>query len=91
MLRWLQLLSTCGGKLIASEFVSCEIELIFHRTTGGFCVIYFQLKWIATTGPDVSFGCQAMVLAVAFLAGVVTTQIWGRKWRLKYSAPAVEN
>ena len=91
MLRWLQLLSTCGGKLIASEWVSCEIELIFHRTTGGFCVIYFQLKWIATTGPGVSFGCQAMVLAVAFLAGVVTTQIWGRKWRLKYPAPAVEN
>ena len=62
-----------------------------QRTTGGFCVIYFQLMWIATTGPGVSFGCQAMVLAVAFLAGVVTTQIWGRKWRLKYPAPAIEN
>ena len=51
-------------------------------------MVYFQLKWIATTGPGVSFGCQAMVLAAAFIAGVATTQIWGRKWRLAYPAPA---
>lgn len=74
-----------------AESVRREIRLTLCRTTGGFCVIYFQLKWIATTGPGVSFGLQAMVLGVAFLAGVVTTQIWGRKWRLKYPAPATEN
>ncbi|KAK5131682.1 hypothetical protein LTR08_000736 [Meristemomyces frigidus] len=49
------------------------------RTTGGFCVGYFQLKWIATSGAGVTFGCQAMVLGVAFLVGIVLTQVCGKK------------
>lgn len=59
------------------------------RTTAGFCVTYFQLKWIGATGPGVSFGCQAAIIAAAFVCGVVTTQVWGRKWRLKYPPPSV--
>jgi hypothetical protein len=77
--------------LLDIAFVTGEIGLTLRRTTGGFCVIYFQLKWIATSGPGVSFGCQAMILAVAFFAGVVTTQVWGRKWRTQYPPPRMEN
>lgn len=61
------------------------------RTTGGFCVVYFQLEWIATSGPGVSFGCQAMILGVAFLVGVVSTQIFGQKWRMRNPPPKAEN
>ncbi|KAF2235849.1 MFS transporter [Viridothelium virens] len=63
----------------------------FWRTTGGFCVVYFQLKWIATSGAAVTFGCQGMILGVAFITGVVTTQIWGKRWRKKYPPPKAEN
>lgn len=56
--------------------------LNFWRTTGGFCVTYFQLKWVARNGAAVSFGVQAALLAASFLT-VVVTQIWGRRWRLK--------
>ena len=63
----------------------------FWRTTGGFCVVYFQLKWIATSGAAITFGCQGMVLGVAFITGVVTTQIFGKRWRIKYPPPKAEN
>lgn len=63
----------------------------FWRTTGGFCVGYFQLKWIATSGAAVTFGCQAMVLGVAFLVGVVSTQVFGKRWRMRHPPPKVEN
>lgn len=82
MWRWVLLLRS---EMSALATDSCD------RTTGGFCVSYFQLKWIATTGPGVSFGCQAMILGVAFIAGVVTTQICGKKWRVHYPAPKAEN
>jgi len=61
------------------------------RTTGGFCVVYFQFKWIATSGFGVTFGCQAMTLGVAFVAGVLTTQFWGGKWRMRNPPPQAEN
>ncbi|KAI7208475.1 hypothetical protein KC365_g16065 [Hortaea werneckii] len=47
------------------------------RTTGGFCVVYFQVSWISATGADVAFGLQALILGVAFVVGVVTTQVLG--------------
>ncbi|KAK4552532.1 hypothetical protein LTR86_010376 [Recurvomyces mirabilis] len=61
------------------------------RTTAGFCVVFFQLKWIAADGPATSFGIQALLLALAFLAGPVLTQIMGKKWRHKYAPPKAEN
>jgi len=61
-----------------------KVELTTNRTTGGFCVVYFQLRWAATSGPAVSFGCQAMLLGVAFVFGVVMTQWKGQSWRNKY-------
>lgn len=61
------------------------------RTTGGFCVVYFQFKWIATSGFAVTFGCQAMMLGVAFIAGVLTTQFWGKRWRMNNPPPKAEN
>lgn len=63
----------------------------FWRTTGGFCVVYFQLKWIATSGAAVTFGCQAMITGVAFIVGVGSTQYFGKRWRRKYPPPKAEN
>ncbi len=54
--------------------------LNFWRTTGGFCVIYFQLKWVARNGAAVSFGCQAAILAASF-GTIILAQIWGKWWR----------
>jgi len=53
----------------------------FWRTAGGFCVVYFQLKWVALSGPGIVFGCQAMILGVGFLVGVVLVQFMGKRWR----------
>ncbi|KAI7373533.1 hypothetical protein KC328_g16577 [Hortaea werneckii] len=50
------------------------------RTTGGFCVVYFQVSWISASGADVAFGLQALVLGVAFVVGVVTTQFLGNSF-----------
>lgn len=61
------------------------------RTTGGFCVVYFQFKWIATSGFAVTFGCQAMTLGVAFCGGVLVTQVFGGRWRQKHLPPNAEN
>ena len=72
-----------------SSLVAAIINL--WRTTGGFCVGFFQLKWISTSGAGTSFGLQAMILGVAFLGGVVSTQFLGRKWRLNNPPPVAEN
>jgi hypothetical protein len=56
--------------------------LNFWRTTGGFCVSYFQLKWVARNGAAVSFGCQAAILGASFLT-IIVVQVWGKKWRSK--------
>ena len=60
------------------------------RTTGGFCVVYFQIKWVARNGAGTSFGVQAAIL-VASLASIVAVQLWGKQWRTKYPMPAAEN
>jgi len=52
-------------------------------------VIYFQLSWIERAGLGVSFGCQAMMLAVAFIVGVVPAQVWGGRWRLSHPPPSI--
>ncbi|OJD35361.1 mfs transporter [Diplodia corticola] len=60
----------------------------FWRTTGGFCVGYFELKWIARTGAGATFGTQAALLVASFLT-IIAVQIWGKEWRAKYPAPSV--
>ncbi|KDQ59908.1 hypothetical protein JAAARDRAFT_192363 [Jaapia argillacea MUCL 33604] len=39
----------------------------FGRTTGGFIVSYFQVKWANAVGTEASFGTQAAICAVTFL------------------------
>ena len=72
-----------------ASLVACIIN--FWRTTGGFCVVYFQIKWITTNGAAVTFGLQAMITVVAFLAGVVLVQFKGKRWRLAHPPPKAEN
>lgn len=62
----------------------------FWRTTGGFCVVYFQLKWVARNGAGASFGTQAAILAASFVT-IVMVQVWGKGWRSKYPPPKAEN
>ncbi|KAI9757585.1 MAG: hypothetical protein M4579_003397 [Chaenotheca gracillima] len=63
--------------------------LNFWRTMGGFCVSYFQLKWITRNGAAVTFGCQAAILGVSFLT-IIATQVWGKKWRNRFPPPEVK-
>ncbi|KAI9816308.1 MAG: hypothetical protein M1827_001910 [Pycnora praestabilis] len=60
------------------------------RTTGGFCVVYFQLVWVVKSGAAVTFGSQAGIVAAAFF-GIIATQYWGPSWRQRFPAPAAEN
>lgn len=62
----------------------------FWRTTGGFCVTYFQTQWVAKSGAAVTFGVQGAIVG-AFTFFVVATQIWGKKWRANHAPPAAEN
>lgn len=62
----------------------------FWRVIGGFTVLYFQMDWVTLNGPAVTFGCQAAIIAGATFA-VTATQIWGKRWRAKWPAPAAEN
>lgn len=57
------------------------------RTVGGFCVVYFQVKWVAHSGPAVTFGCQAAIVAF-FIISIIATQLKGASWRAKFPAPA---
>ncbi|EXJ80123.1 hypothetical protein A1O1_08265 [Capronia coronata CBS 617.96] len=53
----------------------------FARTTGGFIISYFQVKWANASGTIVSFGVQGAVCFAAF-ALVVFLQIYGKKLRM---------
>lgn len=64
--------------------------LNFWRVTGGFVITYFSPNWIASNGPAITFGCQSAIVGASF-ASVIATQIWGRKWRMKFPVPAPEN
>ena len=57
----------------------------------GFCTTYFLVPWVKTDGAGEAYGIMAMVLGVAFLVGIVTTQYFGRRWRAKYPPPKAEN
>ncbi|RQM04605.1 hypothetical protein DH86_00004346 [Scytalidium sp. 3C] len=50
------------------------------RTTGGFVVSYFQVKWAQATGTESSFGTQAAIVGAMFLI-IIVLQVWGRKMR----------
>ncbi|KAH8887308.1 MFS general substrate transporter [Thozetella sp. PMI_491] len=62
----------------------------FWRVIGGFTVIYFQIQWVHLNGPALAFGCQAVVIAGATVS-VIVTQVYGRRWRARFPAPAAEN
>ncbi|KAJ8610237.1 hypothetical protein MRB53_038640 [Persea americana] len=54
------------------------------RTIGGFCVVYFQVKWIASDGPAVVFGSQAGIVGAAIVS-IVATQVFGMRWRKRFA------
>ncbi|EON61602.1 hypothetical protein W97_00817 [Coniosporium apollinis CBS 100218] len=60
------------------------------RVVGGFTVIYFQAKWAHHDGPAITFGSQAAIVAGAIIS-IVATQVYGKRWRARFPAPAAEN
>lgn len=52
----------------------------FSRTTGGFIISYFQVKWAARDGTIVSFGVQGAICLAAF-GLVLFLQLYGKKLR----------
>ena len=54
--------------------------LNFSRTTGGFVITYFQVRWASAVGPRASFGTQAGIVAGAFIL-IIVLQIWGKRMR----------
>ncbi|KAL9596011.1 MAG: hypothetical protein Q9219_006095 [cf. Caloplaca sp. 3 TL-2023] len=52
----------------------------FARTTGGFIVSYFQVRWALAMGPQHSFGVQAGVTAGVFFL-VVLLSVFGKRLR----------
>ncbi|KAI4181169.1 MAG: hypothetical protein L6R41_006783 [Letrouitia leprolyta] len=50
----------------------------FARTTGGFIVSYFQVRWALAMGPQRSFGVQAGVTAAVFFLIVFLSLFGGR-------------
>ncbi|KAK9427719.1 major facilitator superfamily domain-containing protein [Lipomyces doorenjongii] len=52
----------------------------FSRTTGGFIISYFQVKWAAASGTIISFGAQGAICFAAF-GLVVLLQLYGKKVR----------
>ena len=52
----------------------------FARTTGGFIVSYFQVRWALAMGPQRSFGVQAGVTAAVFFL-IVLLHVFGKRLR----------
>ncbi|KAI4173396.1 MAG: hypothetical protein LQ343_002928 [Gyalolechia ehrenbergii] len=50
----------------------------FARTTGGFIISYFQVRWALAMGPQRSFGVQAGVTAAVFFLIVLLSVFGGR-------------
>ncbi len=48
--------------------------------------MWFQTQWIQRSGPAVSFGCQAAIVAF-FVVSIIATQKFGEKWRVKFPPP----
>jgi hypothetical protein len=63
-----------------------HIKRFTNNLPGGFCVVYFQVKWVANNGPAVTFGCQAAIVAF-FIISIIATQLKGASWRAKFPAP----
>lgn len=55
------------------------------RTLGGFSVAYFQVPWAHKNGALQTFGCEAAIVAGAFLLIVPFLQLKGRSLRGKFS------
>ena len=53
---------------------------------GGFTVVYFQVPWVTTSGPAITFGCQAAIVAF-FILSIITTQLFGARWRERFPPP----
>jgi hypothetical protein len=84
---WINFWRTTGMiTFLASVLIRADANL---DLTGGFCVPYFQFKWVARAGTAVTFGSQGAVVFAGFLF-VIATQILGRNWRSKYAAPVAE-
>lgn len=67
----------------ASGEVSAWLNMA--RTTGGFIISYFQVRWATDMGTKKSFGIQAGIIAGAFL--IVMVLMWkGKALRLKSGA-----
>ncbi|MDI1488690.1 MAG: hypothetical protein OHK93_007966 [Ramalina farinacea] len=52
----------------------------FSRTTGGFIVGFFQVRWVTAMGPQRMFGVQAGVTA-GVLPLVIGLSLWGKRVR----------
>ncbi|KZT37208.1 putative MFS transporter [Sistotremastrum suecicum HHB10207 ss-3] len=59
--------------------------LNFGRTTGGFVVSYFQVRWATKLGAESSFGTQAAISAFTFL--LIPLLQWKGKAMRKWSGP----
>lgn len=42
------------------------------------------------SGPAVTFGCQAAIIAAA-IASIIAVQVFGASWRRSFPVPAPEN
>jgi hypothetical protein len=69
-----------------TDAVLAAAWISFFRTVGGFCVVYFQLKWIAFNGPAIVFGSQAAIVA-GVIVFICLTLVYGERWRERYPPP----
>jgi hypothetical protein len=53
----------------------------FARTTGGFIISYFQVKWANSMGTKKSFGIRAAIVMAAFFL-IVVLKGWGKRMRV---------
>jgi hypothetical protein len=70
------------GQLVRSSAYS----VVYLTSVGGFTVVYFQVKWVTMSGPAITFGCQAAVVAF-FIVSIIVTQIKGSSWRQSFPPP----
>ncbi len=53
----------------------------FARTTGGFIISYFQVKWANSMGTKKSFGIQAAIVLLAFFL-ILVLKVFGKRLRV---------